>query len=288
MLTTRIGFPSEAVQYFEQCYLTIEKNPNALQNLHRAKECYLQKTNPEYKNFLGQIAEETGIHLHSVNMVFILFCASYLKEQYEKSGFSEEFFYDNMRDVTNKLTECKNVNGIWGTWALDWLENLFYMRCFKLGRLQFKKGICELKEPYKGIVKAGDTIVECHIPMGEPLDIQSVKCSLNRAYEFYKMDFPDKKVIFTCKSWLLYTPLISELPESSNIKKFSSLFDIVELEADEQNSNFWRIFNVRWPQDINTIKGENTLQKVMIEHIKSGGSLGAGYGVILLEGGSEK
>lgn len=284
IFTQKLDFPPEAAQFLEECFLKIENHPEAFPQLCETRDVFCsQVMGGGYESILQQISFKTGIHLDSVKMVLMLFCLPTLKERYEKAGYSEAFFYDNAKDLTNKLLECKSVTGVWGTWALSWLENLFHMKRFKLGRLQYQKGICRLKEPYKDIVKAGDQIIECHIPMGEPLDIQQVRASLNWAYEFYKEDFPDGKVIATCETWLLYTPLISKLPESSNINKFSRLFDVVELEGDESNKNFWRIFNVRWPQDINTFTGRNTLQRIAIEHIKNRGTLGTGYGVIVLK-----
>ena len=188
-----------------------------------------------------------------------------------------------MNDLRYKLYECKNMYGVWGTFVLQWFRNGYRLNRFKLGRLQYQIGDCPI-DSYKGIVKKGDPIYYIHIPSSGPLNYEDVCESLKMAYGFYKDSLIDGKLVLFCESWLLYEPLFKDYNDKSNIKKFFNLFHIVKNIDDPENNDFWRVFNVDYsPQIINTVVADNSLKTTVINHLKNGGTMGEGLGVLIID-----
>ena len=116
---------------------------------------------------------------------------------------------------------------------INWLKRHLGMRLFKLGRLQFCMASSEFAIEEKGL-RQGDTVVEVHIPEGEPLSTEACLASLGLAREFFARYYPDFSYgLFTCHSWLLDTSLRELLPENSNILRFASLFKIVRQDTSD-------------------------------------------------------
>ena len=65
----------------------------------------------------------------------------------------------------------------------------------------------------------------------------------------------------------------------------SHLFDIIDKKADENNKDFWRIFNMDYQKGIlNKIPQDTTLRRRFKEYFDKGNTMGSGYGILLFDG----
>ena len=280
----RLNFPAEATDHLVRAYETMKNIPGTEQLWNDAQELFFVR-GANYGAVLDQIAQTTGVHQYTADMVFYLLCSIPLKERYEKQGLSEKIFWDSMADLRAKLMECRNLYGIWGTFV-RWFQLFFTCERFALGRLQYQISPFPY-DAYKDLLVRDDKALSCHIPSGSPMPIESVLDSLRQAYDFYPQMRKDGKTIVMCHSWMLYEPLISRLPEHSNLRKFYDLFDIIDLQERPENGDFERIFNVKWSRDLDlsTMPRDTSLQRCTLELLESGGCLGAGYGMLVLKNG---
>ena len=91
-------------------------------------------------------------------------------------------------------------------------------------------------------------------------------------------------MVVTCTSWLLYTPIVEQYPVHSNVKKFHDLFHIVNLQHSDDNRDFWRVFNCDYSKEaLDLVVAETSMQKVILSHLKSGGTMGNGCGYLVVE-----
>ena len=104
------------------------------------------------------------------------------------------------------------------------------------------------------------------------------------AYRFFPEEHRDGRLIVCCFSWLLFAPLFRNYNEGSNIKKFYNLFENIENWEDESNSNFWHVFGVKYSREaFENAPQDNSLRRAVIEHLKNGGTMGNGAGILFVD-----
>ncbi len=220
----------------------------------------------------------------------------YIKSKYDKSGISEDIFFDTMSDIKIWIDDYIQKSGKIGLKELNWIIHHMNMNLFKVGRLQYQKSVFPYKKQYinNGIeIKYKDKVWSVHIPRGEKLNARLCEESFDRFEKFAERFVPEyPKDKFVCNSWFLYPENKSFMSKSSNIITFAKMFDLIE--SKEYPSITYRfIFNA----DINNKKltehkkrfgnygfienlpNETSLQKSCINYILNGGSLGDGFGV---------
>lgn len=279
----RLHFPQEATRTFGDCLTCILAEERTSAWLSQARELYFSDTPEAHTELLRRVSEETGIHRYTVDMVFLLFCIPWLREAYRNAGLPEELLWETMSDLRSKLMECKAVHDLWGNFVAYWYRGFFTLQRFRLGRLEFEHKPYP-GEDYRGIVRRGDQVVNCHIPSGSPLTTQSVLESLGRAYDFYRDELRDGKLVVICHSWLLYPPHYGVFPEDSNLRKFYDLFQVTHWEPDEKNSDFWRIFNRFYDESWKNAPADTALRRNFLRYFEQSGTMGNGYGVLLFDG----
>lgn len=218
----------------------------------------------------GEIAPDN----HRDFLIKSLYDCEALEGFYKKKGIDEKILMHTLSDM---LIWAKNYNLITGKIGINehyWLGCHLSGRLFRLGRLQFCKGVMECDYSTLSL-KKGDPIIEVHIPQGEPLLKKDCEASITWAKEFFKSYFPEYEYnCFTCHSWLLDYEIKGFLRPESNIIEFQNMFDIIGY--DESNQAMKYLF------DINPDKtSQSFLQKKILEHTTSGGKLHEGYGIIL-------
>ena len=274
-----LDFPCEAIEQLTEKFAELTASPVAKEKLHEAYDCLFGYKEGDYMALAKEMSEITGIHDHTVEMLLLLGAADILRYVYNAKGLPDKVWRDSMCDLRYKLFEYKKLSGLWGTNVGWWYKDFYTLKRFALGRLQFNKG--RLKVNCGDLYKEGDTVLYCHIPSSGPLDIEEAKESFRMAREWFKNDFKDGIVPLACSSWLLYPDMTEKLPDKSNIKKFAALFDIYSSFADPANNNFWRVFYRDYsPEIMDEIKPASTLERVIVDMIKCGGSLGYGVGLI--------
>ena len=279
-LAEKLNFPTEAIDIL----VSDERKMlgKCADKLREAEKSMFLPEDFEFMTLLAEIAEECGISRYECDMVFLLRCTVPLYDKYVAAGYTDELYFHTLSDLRVKLFECKELNGVWGMEPTSWFKKYYMLERFRLGRLQYDRKPFPIDE-YKGI-KSGDTIISCHIPSDGPLLVEDVRESLRMAYRFFPEEHRDGKLIVCCFSWLLYAPLLADYDENTNIKRFYNLFEIMTGWEDEQNCNFWHVFGVRYsPEALDTVKADNSLRRKVIEHLKNGGTMGNGAGIIFVD-----
>ena len=280
----KIEFPKEAIAHLLTCRDKMLAAAGAADDLSRAKEMlFYYETDAEYLEILQSISERSGVHRYSVDMVFYVMSALPLYHRYLRHGYSEEQYWENMMDLRCKLHECHDVYGIWGTFV-SWFAYFYRLKRFKLGRLQYEE-IAFPEADYHGILKAGDTVLNCHIPSCGPLKPEDVMDSLKQAYAFYRAHHKNGLLPVICSSWLLY-PIHGEMfTPGSNLRSFYEIFDIVSQKERPNEKDFWRIFNQPYdPATLASAPEDTRLRRVLKEYLLAGNSMGQAVGVLLFDG----
>ncbi len=283
----RLNFPEESISYFEDCFNRLIQSPTCVKKLEEAeKTLYVTYTSEDtrYLELLQNISKDTGILQNSVNLLFYLLCIESLKQKYHENGLPDELLWDTLQDLRYKLIECKNLYGHWGTFTPTWFRRYYLRERFAFGRLQFETTDFPYDD-YKGLLKRGDIVYNCHIPSSGPLREEDVSKSLKQAYDFYKPSLKNGVMPIVCASWLLYEPFEEAFEGCENLKKFRALFDIVENCEKPSEGDFWRIFNVEYsPEILKNIATTTRMQKNMKEYLLQGKRMGYGFGVLLFDG----
>ena len=281
-LGDRLGFPPEATEYLQQELTQIICVPGVPDLLADAMDGLYSMDQKEYQSKLERISEMTGVHEYTVKMIFLMMAARPLRYIYRQKGIDEEIYWDTMHDLTNKLNECKKVYGIWGTFVGEWFRDYYHCLRFHLGRLQFEVRHYD-RGCYRGIIRNGDPVLNCHIPSCGPLKEEDVYDSFRKAMKFFPEVVKDGILPVVCHSWLLYRPQYEVFPEGGNLRRFYDMFDVIFSESSPKNHNFWRIFNQK-EVDLKTAPTDTTLQRRLKAFMEAGHDMGTGFGVILFDG----
>jgi hypothetical protein len=165
-------------------------------------------------------------------------------------GLTDEESWETLQDLPRHARLDRLLHGTPGLRKDWWVELAFSGRLFQLGRLQF--------EPQDGLLSI-------HIPEeGGPLAPAAVDASLARAREVFP-DYAEAR----CSSWLLDPQLTTLLPAGSNIVSFQRRFETVADEgAEDRLLEF--VFHMFDP-DLGRLPRETTLQRAIVDHLRSGG-----------------
>lgn len=283
-IAKKINFPEEAIEYFKEKHDALMARPELYSELYRAMDEFYMKGDRSFIEILDKVAAEADIPNYSVHMIFLLLAARPLRYIYRQQGISEDIYYETLTDLKCKLMECKNVQGCWGTFVGWWYPDMFRCKIVKLGRLEYER-LAFPHDDYKGFLKKGDKVFNCHIPSSGPVTKESVIESLKIAYAFFSDELKDGILPVYCSSWMLYPGHKELYPEGSNLRNFYELFDIFAEVEDKSNHNFWRLFNVDYsPETFEAAPENTTLQRNIKNYIRSGKNMGTGKGVLLFDG----
>lgn len=260
-LMIRINLPKAAKKMIEENALGEEAYQNWKSLFDR-----------DIKEFL-EAWKKSENHLEWI-LGFYLRLACEVYEEYKKQGISDEVFDATFYDITLWCEECFRKYNCYGIEEAGWIAVSVKMKLFRLGRLQFEPMILSADMAGKnGILKAGTSVLNVHIPAGERMDYEECLKSFEQAEGF----FGDTYEAYICDSWLLSPTLKEFLPEESNIVRFQNLFEIIQVHYKFPQAE-QRIF-----QDIREDK-ENypevtTLQREAKKYILTGKDLGIGIGI---------
>lgn len=292
-IATRLNFPEEAIITFEDAHAKLLSNKEAMKQVSELMDWVFLGENGDYfvnnstaKEKIEKLAEATGIHLYTINMTFWLMCAKTLKYIYAMKNYSDELYLDSMMDLKYKLDECRKNYGIWGAYTY-WFKDFFCLQRFGFGRLEFDISTWA-DEEYGDFVKKGDLVFGCHIPSGSPLYAEAVLDSFKKLYNHFKDELKDGILVIRCKTWLLYPTVTSFCKETSNMRKFAEMFDIIEVTTSEESphGDFMWLYGMAYegPETLKKVPVDTSLRRKMKEHFENGGMLGWGKGVILFDG----
>ena len=277
----KINFPNEAIEYFESLLPVINKSKNTVDKIKTASDLLCNNDHPSAQEIVKEISNDLGIHEYTIWIYVLIDSAIKAHDLYKKKNIPDDIYYDNMKDITYKLIECKNVHNVWGNFVAYWYCRFFICDRFSLGRLQFETRPCPAD--YKGYAKKDEMIYGCHIPSSGPLVYEDVIDSLKKAYEFFNIK-KGEYLIVNCHSWLIYPPLVNLFKDGSNVRKFYNLFEIINTHESKLEIDGWRIFNTFDLADINALPEKTSLQKSVKKYLQDGNNMGSGIGMIVFDG----
>lgn len=285
---TRLHFPADAMEVLQSACDSMLGNRAVRALLAEAEEMLFFGEEKKFLVPLEKIPTICDVDRRTSDMVWLLLCAEPLRLLYRERKISEQIWVDTMSDLRYKLMECYKTYGVWGTFVTSWYGNFYRLGRFALGRLQYEKKPFRFEEGmcYRGLVRAGDLVLHTHIPSSGPLLYEDVMDSLRRAYDFYREDLREGKLVFDCSSWLLYPPYFKTVfAEGSNLHRFGSLFDVIQEKEDTEYADFWRVFGLPYSdENLLAAPTDTSLRRRMKDYLLSGGKMGSGYGVILFDG----
>lgn len=233
-----------------------------------------------------QISDEVSIEKYDItsndgkrNLLSLLFMCERLAEKYREKGISDKILFDTLRDLEIWTKKWSKIKGELFLGELNWLRHHFEMQLFQLGRLQFYMGQASCDIPEKGI-KAGDKILDIHIPEGEPLLKEVCLKSVEDAKNFFAEYFPDYDYkCFICHSWLLDTSLEKFLKPESNILQFGKMFE--KIRVDKSDAILRYLFQLDTTRDnLKNAVAYNSFTDAIKRHAMNGGELYEVLGVL--------
>lgn len=283
----RVKFPLQAEQFL------LSSGEKVITTYGREWGCVIDEFyNNEFvlETIEGKIEEISSylcLHPYTTMMVFLICATGKLKEEYQKSGYDEELFWETMTDFRSKAEECYYTKGVWGTFVAFWYPNFFRLKIFRMGRLIFERDTfreqCSVEIAGRKILPE-DKVINVHIPSGGSLDQESCLNSFKKAYRFFRDEFSGQPVLFRCGSWLLYPENRKILPLESNVIKFMEFWKIYKSREEWDFPDLWRIFGVEYPIDLKKLPRETTMQKAFYDWFIAGGVMGAGAGIMAYDG----
>lgn len=274
-IMTLAKLPEDSINYLQSVYARLREDEALMALLYQARDMVWQKE--DTAAIRNRISQRAGVHPYTMDLVLLILCFDRLRRVYQEKGYSEALFEETVSDLRYKLEECRQVYGIHGNFVFFWYPGYFDCTRFQLGRLQFEPH--EMKTDYRDILKTGDQILRCHIPMAGPLTPESVQHSLKRAYRFFGIQ---GKMYVHCSSWLLYPGHYALYPAGSNLRKFYDLFDVYSHKLTPDSGNSWRVFGTMEKRPA-YLPEDTSLRKAFKAYFMDGNCMGSGSGVLIYE-----
>ena len=280
------SFPPEARETFLSCYDTLCALPQTRENLEQIVLAYQNNLHFDNESVCAKIRETADlcrVHPETVFMLVAILYADVAKEYYRTFGISREVYHTTMMDLSYKLTECKLLYNVWGTFVFTWFCGFFHLRRFGFSRLQFELTRFGRKLELDGVcLFPGDYVLGVHIPRtGTRLDHGEVLRSYAEAAAFFAPVLRRDVTPFVCHSWLLNPQNKAFLGPDSNISRFMSDFTLLESGLDENLGEIWRLFDKEYDGDLSRLPADTSLRRAYLDHFRAGGRFGWGYGIFL-------
>lgn len=285
-------YPDECKTLLLDCYDTIKADVQRSLTLEALLEAYRNNKDLKYSEIEKYVKEiSDGIHFseYTVWLLVYILMTKHLRELYLQKGLSLDIWHNGIEDLRIKAIECKELEGIYGTFVASWFPNLFRLRRFSLGRLQFEYAkfseenfLCSDGT----LLKKGDRTLAVHIPRSDvPLSKENCDLSYEAAAKFFADEFQGEKVVFTCSSWMLYPKNSEILHTKSNVRRFGEEYELVTVKDNKENEHpdAWRIFGVYPDKDLTSLPENSFIQKAYKSYMLAGGITGRAYGVKLLQ-----
>ena len=212
---------------------------------------------------------DASLHSPKENLLAYLYFCEDLQQRYQEKAIPQSILFDTLHDIVIWTNVHYQVHEELGLSELSWLKRHLSFKLFKLGRLQYCINGSEFDILDLGL-KKDDSIIEVHIPEGEPLLLEKCKESLKNAQTFFRKYFPEYEYeYYTCHSWLLDQSLLSLIDKTSNIALFQTLFHL----RQSDNSDALLKYNFRWDatrENLSNLPAKSSLAKKIKRAIEEG------------------
>ncbi len=226
----------------------------------------------------AELPEELG-ELRRYFPVYVLLAAlPDVREYHRRHGIPERISRLTLADLGRAMARHRRRHGTPGLDLATWLALHFRGTLYQLGRLQFQRD--RLNEVLgRAVAEAGlpcgpgDPALNIHIPrFYGPLSPTACDDSLRQAGRFFAQHFPQERyAVATCHSWLLDEQLARYLPAESNILRFQRRFRIAHVpQAPDDEEILGHVF-VRVPDRLDELPHRTTLDRAMVDHLRTGG-----------------
>ena len=234
------------------------KKDYLLAKLWKVKSCEELFGN-DYHPFITNVIVLLGYKLHQENM--------------KKYNLDDKQVFIHKKRVKESLTYDiykRKYDGIRISQML-WASYFINLRILEVGSLQY-----ELVD-VNPVTNKKERCIKIHIPRDAKLEIKKVKESLIKSKVEIKKYFKIENPKYYCESWLLSKEVLRLLSGSSNILKFSNLFDI-KVGNDCTNDILNFVFEKTKCDDYNTLQEDTSLQTKIKEELIKGVIIKIGIG----------
>jgi hypothetical protein len=131
-------------------------------------------------------------------------------------------------------------------------------------------------------LRAGDWVLDMHIPAGGGMAPEVVRASFRRAAEFFPRHFPaTPPKAFMCWSWI-YNPGLAEFlpPESNLVRNLSDAY-LIPVDSDPEDGLGFVFYQDKF--DAATAPRKTSLQRAVLEYLARGGRWRCGSMFYLME-----
>lgn len=221
----------------------------------------------ESKSALAELRETFAPDNKNVKMLScMLKCAVEQYEVYREKGIRDEIFVETMKCFSRFSKECLERTGVYAFDREWWTSRQIGMLLFRIGELEYELESHE-----------GKPCVSVHIPSDAKISEEKCDESLKKAKEFFAGYYPEyKDADYLCDSWLLSPALKELLPETSNILKFQSRFDVAKVDMDNTDFTQWVFETYEYKPE--AFPENTSLQKSMKKYVLDGGKIGWAFG----------
>ena len=176
-------------------------------------------------------------------------------------GIAEEVSWASLADLGQQAWVHRQTYGEFGLHTYGWMRIAWSGALYWLGRLQFNLQRDD-----------GGWVLSTHIPATGPLAPAAADDSFRQARDFFARHFADYPTAdFHCASWLLDPDLAAALPADSNMAKFQRRWRLYGEPMRGDGDVLFFTFFRRGDVDLATLPQRTTLQRVIVDRLRSGG-----------------
>lgn len=279
-IAAKTGFTAQQIETLAPAMaLVLEKAPDAFAALEKAM--LEGKDNGE---MVYALTRPLGLE-DDFGMLAVCLLLTYASHGlYREKGIAEDIYIDSMKDIRVWTQTCIENRHHLGVCQYGWIRNFFTASIIRLGRLEFHIIAYNLDEPYTACgvtVRKGDPVINTHIPADGHIEPEAVQDAFCRAYRYFGKTGITPIV---CHSWLLYPKNRLFCKPNSRMAAFLDCFTILESEDIPDSGDLWRVFGHRPTYEPDTLPDDTPLRRQLKEHLKNGGTMGEGYGILLHDG----
>ena len=275
-------YETNDAEYLLGVYDKIAGREDTLAVWNEAIKLYTNNTNCDFGLVISlaqEVAQRLDIHRYTTELLVFICLSKRLRELYIERGIDLKIFHNSMLDLRYKLDECKVVKGIIGSFVAFWFDRFYNLERVGLGRLEFEvDSFGHHYEKNGHFLTPESKAINIHIP--RTLTHLTVE-SCNEAFKMAKEYFGDQvgeDCPFICHSWMLYPGNKYILPETTNVHRFMSRFDIFDSADDPNLDDLWRIFDTD-EKNPDFLPTNTSMRRAYVEHLKKGNVIGWGHGV---------
>ncbi len=276
-------YPAEAVTVLNRAYKVLVADSD-FRALLKAYDDNMYCDVSDLVVRMKAVSANCGIHEYTGCLVLLICLTRRLKAYYIQNKLPLSVFYDSMADLKYKLTECKLVKHVWGTFVGEWFKGFFELTRFGFDRLQCEYFHLSRTVTVNGVTVTPDTpLIMVHIPRsGKRLDRENRIKSYLMAKDFFtERGYIKDNAVFYCESWLLFPKNLAMLKPTSNLYGFIKDYTLIDSGFyDTYGKMAWRLFDCEF-ESVDKLPADTSFRRAYIRLFQSGEKAGFGEGLFM-------